>query len=248
MTIGEINTLITQLTGADTTSNGYASANRLIGINNWYHKIASTMIYSAQDESDFDDQRNTSYPLKYVTLVSGQRDYSIPVSEKVVGIKRCDISWDGGTTWYRAEPIDSAEISHGMGRGTDTTAENTLDGNYNKTEPKYDSKYNSVFIYPRPTADDETNGAVMKIEWQREMTPFTSGELTAGTEIPGFDTAFHPMIAYGASYEYTIINNPSVAKTLWTTLQDFEVRLNRVYGLKQRDRELALNSDLPSYK
>lgn len=247
MTLSEINTKISQLTGADTTSNGYPTANRLIDINSWYHKVASTMIYGAQDESDFDDQRNTTYPIKYVTLTT-QRDYSIPVSEKVVGLKRCDISWDGGVTWYRATPIDSAEIQQGMGRFSDTAAENTLDGNFDKTQPRYDSKYNAVFIYPRATAADVTNGAIMKLEWNREVTPFTSAELTTGTEVPGFDTAFHPILAYGPAFEYAVINNPPLAKSLFGVLQDYETRLQKVYGLKQRDRELQLNADLPSYK
>lgn len=248
MTLSEINTKITQLTGADTTSNGYPTANRLIDINSWYHKVASTMIYGAQDESDFDDQRNTTYPMKTVPLVGLQRDYSIPVSEKVVAIKRCDVSWDGGATWYRAEPIDSAEISDGVGRLSDTAAENTLDSNFDKTKPRYDSKYNAVFLYPRPTAQDETNGAIMKLEWQREVTPFTSSELTTGTEIPGFDTAFHPMLAYGPAFEYCIINNPALSKSLYAVLQDYEMRLQKIYGLKQRDRELAFLPDLPNYK
>ncbi len=247
MTLSEINSKISQLTGADTTSNGYPTANRLIDINSWYHKVASTMIYGSQDESDFDDQRNTTYPMKYVVLTT-QRDYSIPVSEKVVGIKRCDVSWDGGNTWYRAEPIDSAEIPEGMGRFTDTTAETTLDGNFEKTAPRYDSKYNAIFLYPRATTEDVANGAVMKLEWNREVTPFTSGELTTGTEVPGFDTAFHPILAYGPAFEYAVINNLPLVKSLFGVLQDYEARLQKVYGLKQRDRELTLNADLPSYK
>lgn len=248
MTIGEISTKITQLTGADTTSNGYPSANRLIDINNWYHKVVSTMIYPAQDESDFDDQRNTTYPIKYVIFEAGQRDYPIPVSEKVVALKRCDISWDGGATWCKAEPIDSNEIPDGMGRGSDTAAENTLDGNFDKTHPRYDSKYNSIFVYPRPTQTDEDNGALMKLEWQREVTPFTSGELTTGTEVPGFDTAFHPILAYGPAFEYAVINNPPLAKSLFSVLQDYEARLNKAYGLKQKDRELQLRDSAENYK
>ena len=248
MTLSEINTKISQLTGADTTSNGYPSANRLIDINSWYHRVASTMIYPSQDESDFDDQRRTTYPIKYVTLVAGQRDYPIPVSEKVVALKRCDISWDGGATWYKAEPIDSSEIPEGMGRGSDTAAENTLDGNFDKTQPRYDSKYNAIFTYPRATASDVASGALMKLEWLTEMTPFTSAELTAGTEVPGFDTAFHPMLAYGPAFEYNQINNPALAKTQFTVLQNDEAKLNKIYGLKQKDRELTLQAELPSYK
>ena len=206
------------------------------------------MIYGSQDESDFDDQRNTTYPIKTVPLVAGQRDYSIPVSEKVVSIKRVDVSYDGGTTWNRATPIDSGEIAEGMGRFTDTTAGNTLDGNFSKSEPRYDTKYNALFLYPRADATDVANGALMKVEWNREITEITSAEVTTGTLVPGFDSAFHPVLAYGPAFEYATINNLPTAKTYWAILQDYEARLNKVYGSKQKDRNYQLVSEYQSYK
>lgn len=248
MTLSDINTKISQLTGADTSSSGYPTATRLIDINSWYHKIVETMIYGSQDESDFDDQRNTTYPIKTVPLVAAQRDYSIPVSEKVVSIKRVDVSYDGGTNWYRAQPIDSGVVTEGMGRFTDSTAENTLDGNFSKTEPKYDTKYNALFLYPRAEASDVALGALMKVEWNREITDITSGELTTGTVVPGFDTAFQPMLAYGPAFEYAVVNNLPSAKAYGTILQDYELRLNKVYGSKQKDRELELIPSFESYK
>lgn len=248
MTINDINTKISQLTGADTSTSGYPSATRLIDINNWYHKIVSTMIYGSQDESDFDDQRNTTYPIKTVPLVAAQRDYSIPVSEKVVGIKRVDISYDGGTTWNRATPLDSNEIIDGIGRFSDTTAENTLDGNFSKSSPKYDTKYNALFIYPRADATDVANGALMKVEWQREITEITSGDVSTGTLVPGFDSAFHPILAYGPAFEYATVNNLPSAKSFFAILQDYELRLNKVYGSKQKDRDLQLAGSFENYK
>lgn len=206
------------------------------------------MIYGSQDESDFDDQRNTTYPIKTVPLVAGQRDYSIPVSEKVVSIKRVDVSYDGGATWNRATPIDSSEIAEGMGRFSDSTAESTLDGNFTKSEPRYDTKYNALFLYPRADATDVANGALMKVEWNREITEITSAEVTTGTLVPGFDSAFHPVLAYGPAFEYATINNLPTAKTYWAILQDYEARLNKVYGSKQKDRNYQLVSEYQSYK
>lgn len=248
MTISEISTKLSQLTTSDVSSSGYPTATRLIDINSWYHKIVSTMIYGSQDESDFDDQRNSTYPIKTVPLVADQRDYSIPVSEKVVAIKRVDISYDGGTTWNRATPLDSNELEQGMGRFTDTTAENTLDGYFTKSAPKYDTKHNALFIFPRATTADVTAGALMKVEWQREITEITSGEVTTGTLVPGFDSAFHPMLAYGPAFEYATINNLPTAKSYGIILQDYEARLNKVYGSKQKDREIQLNGAFENYK
>lgn len=246
MTLSEINSKISQLTGADTTTSGYATANRLIDINLWQHKIL-TMILNSQDESDFDDQRNITYPFKYLSLVADTRDYSIPVSEKVVAIKRVDITYDG-TTWYKAEPIDSGEILEGVPLSTETAAEAQLDILFDKSAPRYDAKYNSIFIYPRPTSGDVANGAQMKVEWVREITEFTSGEFTTGTAVPGFDSAYHPILAYGPAFEYCNSLNLPQTKTLWAVLQDYEARLRRTYGEKQKDRTYQLTAEYQSYK
>ena len=246
MTLSEINSKITQLTGADTTSSGYATANRLIDINLWQHKVL-TMILNSQDESDFDDQRNSTYPFKYLSLVAGQRDYSIPVSEKVVAIKRVDITYDG-VNWFKAEPIDSGEILGGIPLSTETEAELALDNNFSKTAPRYDSKYNSIFIYPRATQAEVDAGAQMKVEWVREITEFSSAELTTGTAVPGFDSAFHPILAYGPSFEYCQSLNLPQTKTLFAMLQDYEGRLRKTYGEKQKDRVYQLSGQYQSYK
>lgn len=248
MTLADINTKITQMTSMDTTSNGYPNATRVIDINSWQHKIVSTMIYGSQDESDFDDQRRTSYPIKTTPLVALQRDYSIPVSEKVVAIKRVDISWDGGATWKRATPIDSNEIEMGMGRSSDTASENDLDGLFSKDQPRYDVKYNSIFLYPRPTQADVDAGALLRVEWQTEMQEYTTSDLTTGTIVPGFDSAFHMMLALGPSLDVAIAYNLPNKKDIASMLQDYEVRLNRVYGMKQKDRDISVRPYWESYK
>lgn len=246
MTLSDINTKISQLTGVDTTSAGYPSAARLIDINSWQHRIL-TMIMGSQDESDFDDQRNTTYPDATTPLVDGQRDYSIPVSEKVLAIKRVDISYDG-VNYYKAEPIDSNEIPTGIGRFADTAAENKLDGEFSRTSPRYDTKNNAIFVYPRPITGDAAAGGKIRIQWVREMTEITSGELTAGTVVPGFDSAFHPMLAYGPAYDYCFINKLPQAKEIKETLKELEARLIRIYGAKQKDRDINLVGMYQSYK
>ena len=241
MITSEINTKISQLTGADTSSTGYPTATRLIDVNLWQHKVL-TMIMGSQDESDFDDQRNTTFPNKTVPLVANQRDYGIPVSEKVVAIKRVDVSWDG-QTYYRAEPIDSGEIQTGIGPAG-TTQETTLDAKFSRTSPRYDSKNNSILIYPRATQAEVTAGAKIRIEWVREMTEHTAFDTT----VPGFDSAFHPILAYGPSFEYCNANNLPQAKSIWTVLQDYEARLIKIYGSKQKDRDYQLVAYNQNYK
>lgn len=248
MTLSEINTKISQWTTSDTTAYGYPTATRLIDVNNWNQKVVSTMIYTSQDENDFDDQRSTSYPIETTPMGALQREYPIPVSEKVVGIKRVDISWDGGSTWKRATPIDSGEIEVGMGRFTDTTAEATLDSYFDREHPRYDTKYNSIFVYPKATATDVANGALIQVEWEKEVTPITSDEWTAGTVVPGFDTAFHELLWIGPASEYAAINNLPSRDDLKRMLAESEARLKLVYGKKQKDRDYQLVPEYQSYK
>lgn len=246
MTLSEINTKISQLTGADTTSAGYPTATRAIDITSWQHRIL-TMIMGSQDESDFDDQRNSTYPDKTTPLVDGQRDYSIPVSEKVLAIKRVDISYDG-INFYKATPIDSNEIDVGIGRFSDTTAENKLDSYFSRTAPRYDTKNNAIFIYPRPITGDAAAGGKIRIQWVREMTEISSSDLTTGTIVPGFDSAFHMMLAYGPSYEYCFSLNLPQTKSLKDILDNMEARLIRIYGSKQKDRDYNLIGIAENYK
>lgn len=231
------------LTNSNSTS--YTDANVLIDLNMWCHKVVM-MIISAQDEEDFDDARNTDFPTVTVPLVDAQRDYSIPVSEKVLKLKRADISYDG-TNWYRATPIDSGEIGVGFGTAG-STQETTVDGYFSKTAPQYDAKNNSVLIYPRANATDVANSGKIRFEWVRQITEITSGELTTGTVVLGFDDPFHPMVAYGMAFEYATAKALPNKNDLWTVILDYEARLKDHYSSKQKDREYTLKSAVVNYK
>lgn len=243
MTLGEIATKARSLVNANSTT--YTDANLLIDINLWYQK-AATMILEAQDEADFDDARNTDYPIKTTALVANQRDYAIAVSEKMLKFKRLDVTYDG-VNWYKAEPIDSGQFMTGLGPSSATAMESTIDGRFSKTNPRYDIKYGSIFLYPRASTADVTAGATMQAEWYRQVTPFTSAELTAGTVVPGFDDPFHPIIPYGCAFEFAQSRQLPQVKSIFPMLQDYEARLKQAYSNKQKDRQFVIGAGLPSY-
>lgn len=215
----------------------------LTDINLWYEKIV-TMILESQDDSDFDDQRSTTYPIKTTPLVAGQRDYSIPVSEQVLKIKRVDITYDG-TNYYRATPFDNGVPAWGFGNPTNE------DSNMLKQAPWYDVQYNSIFIYPLAVAADVSAGAQIRIEWERDITVFTTGDyasdLSDSTVIPGIDAPWHMMIAYGAAYEFANNNNLPQLQNIKQDLADWEGRLRTAYGKKDLDTLLALRPAYDSF-
>lgn len=245
MTLSEIDSKISSIVNVDSTV--YTSAQRLIDINIWQHKVES-WISESQDESDFDDANYTDYPDLTTPLVSGQRDYSIPTSEKVISIKRVDISYDG-VNYYRAVPIDTGEMLNGIGPADATTQQTKTDALFSKTAPRYDVAYNSVFIYPRPDDTDVENGGKIFIEWTREIKEFTSAEQTAGTAVPGFDTAFHLALAYGPAYDFfTGTGQLKDAEFCLNELNLIQNSLKLRYGRKQKDRSMTMNPLPVNYK
>lgn len=235
MNLSDINTKITGLTNVDTTV--YTNAQRLIDINIWLHKVQS-MIFTSMDEVDFDDNNYTDYPELTTSLVTGQRDYTVPSSEKVVSFKRVDISYDG-VNYYRATPMDTGEMTVGLGPASATAQNAKVDQLFPKTAPRYDIGYNSVFIYPAPVAADVANSGKIYIEWNRELKEFTASDMTNGTAVPGFDTEFHPILAYGPAYEFLLGTGQDTAAAE-KGLLDFESRLRATYGKKQLDRTQTL--------
>ena len=235
MILSDIQNKIYDLTGTDSTS--YPNSKMLVDLNIWQGYVTS-IINDSQDESDFDDPNHGDYPIVTQSL-SVARDYQIPQTEKVISIKNVNISYNG-TDWYKATPIDDAEFSYPFPPSNATEANATLDARFAKTAPKYDVKYNSIFIYPMPSQEDVNNGGKIQIEWSREAKEFTSSDLTTGTLTPGFDTAFHPMLAYGPSSEYAISKRLDVKNDIQARLNELEQRLRRQYGSKQKDRVMQI--------
>ena len=237
MTLGDVATKARFLTSTDTTS--YPDANLLIDINLWQNKIVSA-IYESVDESDFDDARRTNYPVQTTPMIAGQRDYTMPVSEKVRKIKRLDITYDG-VNWVRATPFDDGERNFGLGNDTIT------DSHFSTAAPRYDVSYNSFFVYPMATASQVSAGAAVRAEWSRDIQPFTTSDysvvLTDSTVVPGFDDPFHPMLAEGAALEYGRARSYPQVPDWEKSLADWEVRLRQAYGKKDLDRRLSLKPD-----
>lgn len=235
MNLADINTKITGITNVDTTV--YTTAQRLIDINIWQHKV-QTAIKLSEDEVDFDDSNYTNYPEQTSPLVAGQRDYTIPTSEKLISFKRVDISYDG-VNYYRATPMDSGEMYVGLGPASATSQNAIVDQLFPKTTPRYDCAYNSVFIYPAPTAADVANGGKIFIEWDREIKEFTLTDMANGTAVPGFDTAFHSLLAYGPSYEF-LLGTGQETTAVEKNLEEMSGNLSLTYGKKQMDRTQTL--------
>lgn len=205
-------------------------------MNTWYHKVV-TMILDSQDSWDFDDSSNSDYPVGTIPLTTA-RDIALPASSKILKIKRVDVTYDG-STFYKAELIDTGEIGLGLGNDTNT------DGRFSKTKPFYDMVgSNGIWVYPEASSTDVGNGAKIRIEFYRDITEFVVGDTI---KTPGFDTPFHRMISLGASYDYALIKNLPTQTGILTLLTDYETRLKRYYGQKITDSQFNLSSAYINY-
>jgi hypothetical protein len=232
MNLAQINSDVTFLTGAGTGL--YLPADRLINLNSWYHKV-STMILNSQDGWDFDDSNKSDFPILTADLKANQQDYALPVN--AYKIKRIEVSYDG-VKWYKAEPFDIGE----RGKGTSTT---DIANDFTQSEPKYDIQGGSIILYPIPPADKEE---CLKIWIAREVTEFSSTDVTNGTLEPGFDEPFHRMISIGMSLDWAVAKNLPVAGSLSALLTDYEARLRQFFGKKEEPGAMVLKGVYISYE
>lgn len=241
MNYDEIDSKIEFETGANTTT--YPNAQRVLAINEWIYKI-ETMILDSQDDWDIDDSNNTNYPIATTNLVAGQRDYTFPVTLGITQIKRVDVTYDG-VTWVKCTEMDSSMIKDNIGN------DDYVDNTFSTAQPYYDMKSNAIWLYPRPTSN-VSNG--LRIEYFRDFNIIDADDLSSTSLEPGFDRAFHPMIAYGAAADWLMAkskSNPSLmssANYCLSKMQDYEVRLRKYYGRKNLDEQVIASSQYISYK
>lgn len=235
MTLSDIDTKVIQLTKCNTTE--YPNANRLIDLNIWNQNVV-TEILLAQDSSDFDDANHSGYATLQSALVADQRDYNFGISDGVVAIKRVDVSYDGVKS-YESNPRDSSEFNIGL---EETTTD--IDSYFSKTAPVHDWKYNSIFLYPKPTAST----GFVEVEVSRTAKDFELSDYTTGTATLGFDRNFHHIVPFGMSFEYFISNGMmDDAQRMEIEIAKLLTNLRKQYGKKEQNYPLRLESNDENY-
>lgn len=217
-------------TGISGSTEKLAHFTRLI--NDYCHRVV-TIILTSQDEWQFDDNNNSDFPILTANLVANQRDFLLPISDKLMKIQRLEVSYDG-VNWVKAEPIDFAEVGR-------TINDSSTDGNFSQAQPFYDVFANSLFIYPKaPTT--VTGG--MKMWIQRDIDEFVVADTT---QEPSFDRAFHRYLSLGASYDWAWAKGLNQANAIKNELLEMEAKVRQFYGKKQEDRQMQLKPAYVNY-
>lgn len=229
MNLSDISAKITTLTGATTTD--YTAAERLLDINIAIDKIHSAILES-QTGWRIEDVNNAETDkfqgIAYADLVANQDNYSFPTG--ILKIHQVEVKLGG--SWVEVLPLNSGEMSQSV-----------EDYPFSTAQPYYKALGDHIILYPTP--DSAVTGG-LKVLCDRNLTLFTSGDLTAGTKVPGFDRNFHIMIPLECAVMFkqskSLDPNAFIAQ-----LNDWYGRLAQHYGSKQQDRKYEITPNIESY-
>ncbi len=206
------------------------------GINDGLNRVASIILQS-DNRWQWDDTNSTDYPIATADLVttagSEQQDYTLAVSH--LKILRVEVK-DAVDNWKLLTPIDQADI-------TDQALTEFL-----KTPgmPQYyDKTANSVFLYPKPSAQAVTATAGLKVYCQRPPSYFVT---TDTTKTPGFNQLYHKLPALIACRDYALAKLLPVAKGLMERVIVEEEALIADYALRNKDEKIGLTTRRRNYR
>jgi len=180
------------------------------------HKKVIRWILNSEDGFDFDDANYTTFPSGTFTGTTN-RDYEFDPTLKMLKLKTVGICYDG-TNYTKALPIDTADPDFWK-----VKADPNVDQLFSQSTPRYDATAAGINIYPKFTAAQVTAGANVYVEYYRDAkTDFA----TTGTDSlePGFDSAFHEVIAKLAALEYAKLYKQDLVNDL----------KNEIYGIRTR--------------
>lgn len=185
-----------------------------------------------QSNWEFDDTNKTDFPIATTNLVGSQRDYSLPST--LVKLVRVEVK-DSAGNFQRVYQFDETQVDQAL------TTFMGSDG-----LPRYYREIgNSIELYPSPNSASTTLTAGLKCYFQRVITDFTSAD--ASVE-PGFSKQFHPILSFGAAYEYALINQLPVAVALKVKLDELREGLREYYSSRNREVRTTLRGKVRNYE
>lgn len=176
-----------------------------------------------------------------------QMEYVLPTDNTsstygggLIKITRVEVSYDGGSNWYLAQPITLPEIT------VATASQTLINRQYIRQQPQYWFYDRSIWLAPVPdSSDNTTNGnAGLRIFWVKRPI-----EIAATSDIPDMPKDFLGILEEGILYDvfrmFNRTNDARDALNNWYTglarVKDFETALDA-------DREFRLQARPKSYK
>lgn len=197
----------------------------------------TAIIRNSEGRWQWDDSNDTDFPFATTSLVINQQDYSLDPTH--YRIERVELKDEAGS-WKKLIPIDQADIYNQSLTGFLSSI---------AIPSYYDKVGNSLFLYPIPSY---SQAASLKVFYERGPSYFLS---TDTTKTPGFNPLFHKIIPYWIAYDYAVINDLPITKTLYQMtgngdavglIPEMENNLKGYYLLRDKDEHLRLQSRVVS--
>ena len=191
-------------------------------VNIWDGRINADIMLS-DGKWQYDDFNIGDMPIATTNLVSAQQDYSVRTDDngrQIWKVSRVDAK-DSSGAWHQLKQLDQSQIEGGF------SAYRSTDG-----QPvEYDWNGISMLLLPAPNYNST---AGLKIIFQRESKPFA----TTGTDsqIPGFASAFHYLLALGPAYEYARDEGLKNVNSLRVELEQGRKELRDFYAARNVER------------
>ena len=159
------------------TSTDFSDAEILVALNKWYRLVTGWAI-NASGIWEYSGE------ISKTDLVQNQSEY--PFASTVVAINRVAIKYPNSTNYVYAERIDDLETKDAFENGSISRG--------SEAAPVFREFGNSIFIYPKPSAN-VTSG--LSIETIEDIT-----ELTSGSDVPNLNPLVHQILSIGAACDY----------------------------------------------
>lgn len=171
----------------------------------------------------WDDTNHPDTPIATATLVEGQQDYTLDITHlSIEGVEVKDSNGD----FYRLTPVDYRQIRNS---GQTPTEFFEQDGR----PIFYDTKGETISLYPAPRSQDVTTTAGLKIHFKRPASYFS---YTDTVKTPGFSPIFHDLIALYACAKYAKQNQlTDKARELDNEISKRKKLLTEHYAQRQID-------------
>lgn len=191
------------------------------------------ILWKNSSDWEFDDSNYTDFPIATANLVDAQQDYAMPST--VLSIERVEVMDDNGD-YVPLKQID---------KSTDEVNPHLERYSENGFPREYDIIGNSLFLFPTPAAADVTTTAGLRVYFSREMEGFTS---TDTIKEPGVPKMFHPGIAYGVAYEFSIGKgmDERIQGNLQYGVRRYEKMLEEFTARRNRDRKVKIRPKIKS--
>lgn len=206
--------------GTDSTS--YPTVDKVRNVNRYYYTAVADII-KTQGRLQWDDSNLTTLPEYTFTLVSGQKDYTLPTN--LLKLWAIEIK-DAGGNWIRLKEMD---INDPEMKRTITDYQKTAG-----TPFAYEIRGDSAFLLPAPATGSVTLTNGGKMHFSRELDLFTSSDTT---QEPGIAEPFHRILSLGASCDWLAVNDTTEKYNKF--LQKYEqlrVEMRQFYSTKNLEK------------